>query len=185
MVKLTCPRSTSLGIWHSLEIEPRSRNSHPTSSTTTPPTNFTRNYHISTVTSSERRLSKLEMSVCRSSYKLLISSTNSVFFSSNSLTRSVSERFASSAFVSWISVRLERTAFRYSFSRTSSSRSFSTMLVCSSISFCGNKIRILYIQRVITINKNSVKFEDFFQDFSRTFFSMLSLRRTLGKLDFH
>ena len=38
MVKLTCPRSTSRGIWHSLGIEPRSRNSHPTMSTTIPRT---------------------------------------------------------------------------------------------------------------------------------------------------
>ena len=36
MVKLTCPRSTSRGIWHSLGIEPRLRNSHPTSGTITP-----------------------------------------------------------------------------------------------------------------------------------------------------
>ena len=35
MVKLTCPRSTSRGIWHSLGVERRSRNSHPTSSTIT------------------------------------------------------------------------------------------------------------------------------------------------------
>ena len=31
MVELTCPRPTPRGIWHSLGVEPRSRNSHPTS----------------------------------------------------------------------------------------------------------------------------------------------------------
>ena len=40
MVKLTCPRSTSRGIWYSLEIEPLSQNSHPTSSTTIPRTHL-------------------------------------------------------------------------------------------------------------------------------------------------
>ena len=38
MVKLTCPRSTSHDLWHSMGIEPRSRNSHPTSSTSRPRT---------------------------------------------------------------------------------------------------------------------------------------------------
>ena len=38
MVKLTCPRPTSRGIWHSLGIELCSRNSHPTSNTITPRT---------------------------------------------------------------------------------------------------------------------------------------------------
>ena len=38
MIKLTCPMSTSRGVWHSLGIEPRSRNSHRTSSTITPRT---------------------------------------------------------------------------------------------------------------------------------------------------
>ena len=35
MVTLTCLRSTSRDIWHSMEIECRSRNSYPTSSTIT------------------------------------------------------------------------------------------------------------------------------------------------------
>ena len=38
MVKLTCPRSMSRGVWHSLGIEPRSWNLHPTSSTISPRT---------------------------------------------------------------------------------------------------------------------------------------------------
>ena len=33
MFKLTYPSSTSRGIWYSLGIEPRSRNSHPTTIT--------------------------------------------------------------------------------------------------------------------------------------------------------
>ena len=37
-VKLTCLRSTSCGIWHSLGIEPRSWNSKSTPSTITPRT---------------------------------------------------------------------------------------------------------------------------------------------------
>ena len=40
MVKLTCPRSTSRGIWHSPGIELRSRNFHLTSSTTIPLTHI-------------------------------------------------------------------------------------------------------------------------------------------------
>ena len=38
MVKLTCPRSTSRGIWHSLGIEPRLRSLYPMSSTPIPRT---------------------------------------------------------------------------------------------------------------------------------------------------
>ena len=40
MVKLTCPRPTSRGIWHSLGIKPQSRNSHPTSNNITPRTHL-------------------------------------------------------------------------------------------------------------------------------------------------
>ena len=90
---------------------------------------------ITSSTSSDFKCNKLDIRVCLSSCKLLISSRNSLFFFSTSLMRSRNTRFCSCNLDSSISVRFDKTAFRYSFSFNSSSWSASTTAFSSSAVF--------------------------------------------------